>query len=410
MPRVLHVLSQRPSLTGSGITLDALVRNAASSGWDQHVVVGVPDDNSEPQVGDLSPDRIHPLRFGGEDLPFPVPGMSDVMPYPSTRFSSMDEEQIWDYVSNWREHLMQVIVLSRPDVIHSHHVWILSALLQDVAPSIPVFTHCHATGIRQMALCPHLAGRVRAGCSKIDRFGVLHRAHQEELCSALAIPTSRVEVVGAGYREELFHARGRVAAEPPRILYIGKYSASKGLPCLLDAVTDLWARNLDFEFHVAGTGSGPEAENLRSRMSNMSDSVVLHGQLGQPELANLMRRSSLVVLPSFYEGLPLVLVEAFASGCRVVASALPGVVEQLAPALGDALELVDLPRMAGIDTPVTADLTAFTDRLRVAIERSLAAPPLGDPAISRSEALTSFTWTAVFQRIEAIWVELLGRR
>ena len=33
MPRVLHVLSQRPSLTGSGITIDALVRHAGKAGW-----------------------------------------------------------------------------------------------------------------------------------------------------------------------------------------------------------------------------------------------------------------------------------------------------------------------------------------------------------------------------------------
>ena len=40
-PTVLHVLSQRPSLTGSGITLDALVRHSLP-GWQQHAVVGVP--------------------------------------------------------------------------------------------------------------------------------------------------------------------------------------------------------------------------------------------------------------------------------------------------------------------------------------------------------------------------------
>ncbi len=38
--RVLHILSQRPSLTGSGVTLDAVVRHADAAGWEQQVVVG----------------------------------------------------------------------------------------------------------------------------------------------------------------------------------------------------------------------------------------------------------------------------------------------------------------------------------------------------------------------------------
>ena len=41
--RVLHILAQRPSLTGSGVTLDALVRRAHVAGWEQDVVVGVPE-------------------------------------------------------------------------------------------------------------------------------------------------------------------------------------------------------------------------------------------------------------------------------------------------------------------------------------------------------------------------------
>ena len=39
--RVLHTLSQRPSLTGSGVTLDALAREAAA-GWSQRALIGVP--------------------------------------------------------------------------------------------------------------------------------------------------------------------------------------------------------------------------------------------------------------------------------------------------------------------------------------------------------------------------------
>jgi glycosyltransferase involved in cell wall biosynthesis len=261
-----------------------------------------------------------------------------------------------------------------------------------------------------MELCPHLARRVAAGCSRIDRFAVLHGAHREALCAALHVASEQVRVVGAGYREDVFHPRGRDASGGARVLYVGKYSAAKGLPCLLDAIERLWDRGLDAELQVAGQGAGPEADDLRERMRSMAGKVVLHGQLSQAELAESMRRSDVVVLPSFYEGLPLVLVEAVASGCRVVATALPGIVEQLAPFLGDALSLVDPPSMSGIDTPVPDELPEFTARLASSIERALDDAQRGRQTAVRPAALEAFTWAAVFRRVEDIWLELTSSR
>jgi glycosyltransferase involved in cell wall biosynthesis len=139
----------------------------------------------------------------------------------------------------------------------------------------------------------------------------------------------------------------------------------------------------------------------------MAPRVVLHGQLSQTELAELMRRSTVCVLPSFYEGLPLVLVEALACGCRLVATDLPGVVDELAPRIGNALKLVELPAMAAVDTPVEAALPAFVDRLTQGLQRALGAPPLGDPTETIPEALTAFTWGAVFERIERVWRQVI---
>ena len=397
-PTLLHVLSQRPGLTGSGVTLEALVRGASRSGWNQHIVVGVPADEPLPPVGDLPADRVHPVLFGYPPFDYPVPGMSDVMPYPSSVFRRMTEGQLAAYRGRWKSHLAATIARTRPSLIHCHHVWIVSSLLPEIAAGIPVVAHCHATGLRQMRLCPHLAGEVRAGCSRLDEFVALHRGHAEELAAALGVPAGRIHVVGAGYRDDVFHARDREAPARPRILYVGKWAASKGVPWLLDAFERLRARDAALELHLAGTGTGPEAAALERRM-RATPSVVLHGQLDPPGLADLMRRSRVCVLPSFYEGLPLVLVEAMACGCSLVATRLPGIVESLAQPMGDALELVDLPRLRGPDDPEPGDRPRFVDNLTralaVALEKPLAVP---DP-----ETLRPFGWDAVFARVEAVW-------
>ncbi len=408
-PRVLHVLSQCPELTGSGVTVDALVREAAARGWDQWVVCGIPAGQPIPRVGGLPFERVHAITFGrGGDLPFPVPGMSDVMPYQSTVWSRMTREQLDRYRAIWRTRLRRLIAAAAPQIIHVNHLWLVASLLHDLAPDVPSVLHCHATGLRQLVLCPHLAQEVVAGNRRHDRFVVLHDTAAAELAQSLAVDASRVHVVGAGYRDDLFHPHD-VREESDRagqILFVGKFAAAKGLPVLLDAVAALAAQGRTLTLHVAGEGSGEAAVALRARMVAMAPLVRIHGRLGQPELAALMRRCYTLVLPSFYEGLPLVLIEARACGCRVVATALDAIRDHVSPVLGDALTLVPLPRLVGPDTPVAADLPQLRRDLAAAIAASLERPP----AEVASGVLEPFTWHAVFARLETVWTRAMAER
>jgi glycosyltransferase involved in cell wall biosynthesis len=400
-PKVLHVLSQRPALTGSGVTLDALVRHARAAGWEQAVACGVPAEDPRPEVGGLPAGRIHPLVFERDALDFAVPGMSDVMPYASTVFACMEPGQLERYRQAWRAHLQALVDDFAPDVIHAHHVWIVSALLKDVAHRVPVVVHCHATGLRQMALCPHLAEEVRAGCARNERFVVLMDEQAGRLAEALGIGRERIGVVGAGYRDDLFHAPDASRDRGARLAYAGKYAAAKGLPELLSAFEALRAHRADLELHVAGTGSGPEAEALRERMAAMPG-VHLHGMLDQAGLADLLRGCAVFALPSFYEGLPLVLVEAAACGCELVATDLPGVRTGLGDRLDPVLTRVAPPPMAGVDTPEPTGLPAFTGRLGAALARALERAAGQRPA-DLDARLARFTWEAVFARVEPIW-------
>ena len=403
--RVLFVLSQRPELTGSGITLDALVREAVAAGHEPRVVCGIPAGEPVPAVGGLPPENIESVTFGdGGDLPFPVPGMSDVMPYASTIWSTMSNAMLAQYREVWRVALAAAVAKYRPEVVHCNHLWLMSSLASDAVGSLPSLAHCHATGLRQMKLCPDLRDEVVHGLRGHRRFAVLHADHARLVGEILGVADERLVEVGAGYREDLFHTR-RAAPDVDRrghLLYVGKFAAAKGLPNLLDACTMSWSAGEVFILHVAGDGTGTEAEAIRARMTDLAPRVVLHGRLDQPALADLVRRCAALVLPSFYEGLPLVLAEARACGCRVVSTALTGVVEQLAPALGDDLVLVDLPRLTGPDTPRAEDLPEFTRKLAAAVQAAVTAGPrTPDPA-----DLAPFTWNAVFRRVEAVWREM----
>ena len=407
--RVLHLLSQRPGLTGSGITILSFIKHAQSRGWDQTVSIGIPaGDDSAKRISGVGIEVV-PLYFGHAPLEFPIPGMSDVMPYESTRFSSMDEATLNRYCEGWRAHLNTLKERGPYDVIHTHHIWLMSSLVRDVFPDTPIVNHCHGTGLRQMELCPELAPRVREACRRHEAFAVLHEEHKREVSTKLGVEPNLVHVVGAGYREDLFYNAPRLGDEQ-RICYAGKFSNAKGVPELLEAFRGLSAQHPNCSLHLAGSGSGPESEAIEKTIDSMGARVIHHGRLSQEDLAALMRTAHTFVLPSYYEGLPLVLVEALASGAKLVSNALPGVVDSLAPILGDQLKLVKMPPLVGPDTPAPDSLPSYISRLETALYESQTS---SSNAVAEESgpntALTPFQWGAVFQRVEAIWTGLSKR-
>jgi glycosyltransferase involved in cell wall biosynthesis len=397
--RVLHVTAQRPGWTGSGVTLEALARVADRAGWIQAVVAGVPVSSPGPRVGSLVPRAVHTLTFGASgDLPFAVPGMSDVMPYPSRVWSTLDPTELMSYVAAWRHRLASSIRAFRPDVIHVHHAWVVASILPDVAAGIPIVVHGHGTGLRQLVLCPHLSDTVVRGVARAEGCVVLHEDHAARYASTFGFAQEQVTVVGAGFDQSHFHARGR-ETDSHTVLYAGKWSDAKGLPQLLDAADILYSENPEFRLLVAGGGSGVEADALRARIDACPGATAL-GQLSASALADYMRRAAVFVLPSLFEGLPLVLVEAAACGCRVVATDLPGVVHGLAGALGERLELVELPELEGPDRIAAGAETGFIERLCEGLSAALRA---GEVDADPSSDLAPFTWDAVGGRVIDVW-------
>ena len=125
--KILHLLSQRPDSTGSGIYIQAMLREAANRGHANFLLSGIPS-GQEPSLEGVSEDTCEFVRFNGDDLPFDIVGMSDVMPYPSKRFCDLTEAEVNRYENCFAGKLRAVVDFFKPDIIHSHHLWLVTSV------------------------------------------------------------------------------------------------------------------------------------------------------------------------------------------------------------------------------------------------------------------------------------------
>ena len=129
--RVLSVTAQKPCSTGSGVYLTEVVRSLAKMGVSQAVVAGV---TREDRVDMPEGVTVYPVYFSSEKLPYPVVGMSDEMPYTSTRYRDMTEEMAGQFKAAFLEVLDEVIEKENPDIM----AWLRFDNFDDVHISYPV--------------------------------------------------------------------------------------------------------------------------------------------------------------------------------------------------------------------------------------------------------------------------------
>ena len=404
--KILHLISQRPDSTGSGIYLQAMLREAAANGHQNYLLAGIQSERL-PVLECISEARCSFIHFGGRDISFQIVGMSDVMPYQSKRFSDLSQQDLVEYENSFGNKVKNIVSKYCPDIIHSHHLWILSSLIRRLFPDVPLVATSHGSDLRQFQKCKNLQQKVLSGCSRLDAAFALSEAQKKEIERLYHLPSKMVHVVGAGYDDRIFSQKSKPQPSPIQLVYAGKLSNAKGVPWLLRALAKI--ETPAWSLHLVGGGSGAEKENCLSMASDLGRRVQIHGAVNQRKLATIMRQSHVFILPSFYEGLPLVVLEALASGCRIIANDLPGIKEVLGEVRSDYISLVKTPRLHSLDTPLPEDEKTFEENLTNTLKEHIAAA-VKQPQIDLSllqNTIAPFTWARVFNRVQNVYYEAI---
>ncbi|MBT3318080.1 glycosyltransferase family 4 protein [bacterium] len=402
--RILNILSQRPDSTGSGVFIEAMVRQSTACGHENYLVAGLTPTCSAHR--DWIADEFASFVRFEEDVSFTIPGMSDVMPYESSRFCDLTSENIDEYEAAFSKAITKAVADFKPDVIHTNHLWLVSSLTRKLFPGIKMVTTCMGSDLRQFGNCKHLQSRVLEGCRGIDTIFALSEVQKNEISELYGINSDKIAVIGAGFNDELFTKIAKPDPDPVQIVYAGKLSNAKGVPWMLRALAKIDSPN--WKLHLLGGGAGQEKENCLQLAAKLGDKVEIYGAVPQMRLAEIMKLSHVMILPSFFEGLPLVVLEALASGCRVVVTELPGVEEILGDAELDSVSLVKLPRLCNIDTPYKEDESAFIQNLSCAIEEQIcrAGNESEITFIELQNVIDSFTWKTVFTKADSVYKKL----
>jgi len=112
------------------------------------------------------------------------------------------------------------------------------------------------------------------------------------------------------------------------ILFVGRLASVKGIPVLLDAMARLRGAYPDARLVLVGDGpERPAIEAAARAHPGLTPAVTFLGYQSQDEVARHLASASMLVLPSFAEGVPVVLMEAMAAGKPVIATQVGGVAE-----------------------------------------------------------------------------------
>jgi glycosyltransferase involved in cell wall biosynthesis len=107
--------------------------------------------------------------------------------------------------------------------------------------------------------------------------------------------------------------------------YVGRITAEKGIWNFVKAIPEILSVEDDLKFLIAG--EGPLEDKIRAYLyeHNLGDKVKLAGWIPHQELPHYLTRLKLLVLPSYNEGLPNVMLEAMACGTPVLAASIASI-------------------------------------------------------------------------------------
>ena len=184
----------------------------------------------------------------------------------------------------------------------------------------------------------------------------------------------KIKIVHCGLEPDFFSIPAIAIPTKPSIVCVGRLCEQKGQLLLIEAVKNLGEQQVDFELILAGDGEmRAEIESLITKYQ-LESKVKITGWISSEEVRAHILASQVLVLPSFAEGLPVVIMEAMSLRRPVISTYIAGIPELVQDGENGWL-------------CVAGDITALTNTIREALSTSVVRlQEMGDAAFTRVTA------------------------
>jgi glycosyltransferase involved in cell wall biosynthesis len=141
----------------------------------------------------------------------------------------------------------------------------------------------------------------------------------------------KIKVVHCGLEKQFYEGVEALPAPVPRFVCVGRLAETKGQELLIEAMELLASRGVYCELVLAG--DGPEHAEIEAMIakSQLRDRIRITGWIGSRDVREELLAARALVLPSFAEGLPVVIMEAMALRRPVLSTYVAGIPELVQP-------------------------------------------------------------------------------
>ena len=289
----------------------------------------------------------------------------------------------------------------KPDIVHVQCHLNLTAVKSVITARdipVPVVTTIHGVfskinpllDLAQLSYLYTIGGII---FKNSDRIICLTKRDSYDL-ERFGCPSEKISVVPNGVDINLF--RPRKESEKITVMWHGRFVASKGLDILVKAASKVIQKScLDIKFVLVGDGPLKQKIMVMCEKLGITKDVMFVDRLPLDEVAQLLSRASIYVLPSIKEGMPWALLEAMACGKAVVASDISGVND------------IITHRENGLLVP-PKNIDAFTDAIIRLAEDVNLRKRLGRNA--RQLIIKKYNWRIIAERLESIYRKVVNKK
>ncbi|PIE23022.1 MAG: colanic acid biosynthesis glycosyltransferase WcaL [Planctomycetota bacterium] len=153
---------------------------------------------------------------------------------------------------------------------------------------------------------------------------ISHFARSQAMFFSDASHWDRLRIIHCGV-EPARYQRPRVAHEGVHLVFVGRLAAVKGLRVLIEAFGRAKPQVPGLRLTIVGDGD--DRPHLEALAAPFGDAIRFAGYLNQEEVAEVLATADIFTLPSFAEGVPVVLMEALASAMPVISTHVAGIPE-----------------------------------------------------------------------------------